>query len=87
MGRGARAGRAAFVYYIFPPPFPYLVLSRQQLLLCKHKIDSGGEASGSLYTRGGVCVFVYVCAVCLPEKESHLICGVNRDMRQFVRCI
>lgn len=88
VGRGGRAGRATFVYYIFPP-LSYLVLSQQRLLLYKHKIDSGGEVSGSLYTRGGVCVFVYmrVCAVCLPEKESHLICGVGRDMRQFVHRI
>lgn len=71
VGRGERAGRATFVYYIFPP-FSYLVLSRQQLLLYKHKIDSGGEVSGSLYTRGGVCVFVYmhvcVLSVCLRKR-------------------
>ncbi len=90
MGKGGAGGIC--LLHIFPP-FPYLVLSRQRLLLYKHKIYSGGEVSGSLTVYKGrcvcvcVCVCICVCAVCLPEKESHLICGVNRDMRQFVRCI
>ncbi len=85
MGKG---GGAAFVYYIFSP---------LSLISCYHGNGSsytnikytveGKYQAHWMYTRGGVCVCICVCAVCLPEKGSHLICGVNRDMRQFVRCI
>ncbi len=70
-GGGRESGAGGICLLHISPPFPYLVLSRQRLLLYKHKIDSGGEVSGSLtvYKGRGVCVFVYMCVCCLSAWE------------------